>query len=288
MTKRMIVLAGLLLVARAAGAQTRYTVAGMVLQVNPAQRTFTASIDAIPDFMAAMAMPFTVRTAAELNGIGPGTMVTFTLVVERDRSYAEGITVRRYQSVEQDPSRARRLELFRQVSRGAAAPILEPGADVPDFTLTDSRRQQVRLSNFRGRIVAINFMYTTCQLPDYCLRLVNHFSALQKRFAAALGHDLEFLTITFDPQRDTPEVLTEYARQWKPNLDTWHFLTGTVADVQPVLDEFGMVAFPAEGLMDHALHTVLVGRDGRLLVNLEGNRFTTDQLGDLIASALKR
>ena len=281
-------LACLLLAARGGWAQQRYTATGMVLETNPAQRTFTASIDAIPNVMAAMTMPFRVRDGKELSGIGPGAMVTFTLVVGRDASYAEGIRVLEYRNVQQDPSRARRLDLFRQISRGVAARTLQPGAAVPDFTLVDSRHQQVTLSDFRGKIVAINFMYTTCQLPDYCLRMVNHFSALQRRFASALGRDLVFLTITFDPQRDTPEVLSEYAVQWKPNLDAWHFLTGRTGEVQPVLDMFGVVAFPAEGLMDHALHTVLVGRDGRLLVNLEGNQFSTDQLGDLIASALAR
>jgi protein SCO1 len=281
----------LMLVAHGAWAQERYTVTGMVLETNPAQRTFTASIDAIPHFMAAMTMPFTVRDAAELAEMRPGTMVIFTLVVDRARggaSYAEGLRVRTYQNVEQDPSRARRLELFRQISRGTAARTLQAGAAVPDFTLTDSRHQKVTLSNFRGRIVAVNFMYTTCQLPDYCLRMVNHFSALQRRFAGALGRDLVFLTMSFDPQRDTPEVLADYAKQWKPDLNTWHFLTGPVQDVQPVLEMFGVSAFAAEGLFDHALHTVLIGRDGRLIVNLEGNQFTTNQLGDLIASALAR
>lgn len=283
-----MLLACLLLLASAARADSRYTVTGMVLEVNPAQRTFTASIDAIPNYMAAMTMPFTVRDAAELSGIAPGNMITFTLVVAHDGSHAEGVRIRPYQNVEQDPSRARRLALFREISRGVAARTIQPGAPVPDFTLTDSRRQPVTLSRLRGKIVAVNFMYTTCQLPDYCLRMVNHFSALQRRFAAALGRDLVFLTITFDPQRDTPEVLAEYSRQWKPNLAAWHFLTGSVQAIQPVLDSFGVAAFAAEGLFDHGLHTAVVGRDGRLIANLEGNQFTTDQLGDLIASALAR
>jgi protein SCO1/2 len=290
MTRAIVraVLAALLLAAPRVQADERYTVTGMVLEVRPAEQRFTASIDAIPNVMAAMTMPFEVRDAAALSGLAPGTMITFTLVVTRDASYAEGIRVRRYENVEQDPSRAHRLSLFREISRGTAARALEPGAVVPDFTLVDSRRDTVRLSALRGRIVAVNFMYTTCQLPDYCVRMVNHFSSLQRRFAGALGRDLVFLTITFDPQRDTPEVLAQYSAQWKPNLDAWHFLTGTAAQVQPVLDAFGVAAFPAEGLFDHTLHTAIVGRDGRLIVNVEGNQFTTGQLGDLIQSALTR
>lgn len=281
-----LALLGVLVVARAAWADDRYAVTGMVIAADPERRTFIASIEAIPGFMTAMTMPFHVRDAEELAGVGPGAMVAFTLVVGSTSSHAEGVRVRRYLNVEQDPSRARRLALFREIASGVPARVLEPGAVVPDFTLTDSRRRTVTLSELRGKIVAVNFTYTTCQLPDYCLRIVNHFGALQRRFATAPGRDLVFLTITFDPERDTPEVLEAYARQWKPDFESWRFLTGSADELQPVLDMFGVVAFPAEGLIDHALHTVVIDRDGRMVANLEGNQFTTDQLGDLIASAL--
>ena len=85
---------------------------------------------------------------------------------------------------------------------------------------------------------------------------------------------------------DTPEVLAKYAEQWKANPPTWHFLTGPAADVQRVCRMFGVHAFPNEGLMDHSLHTVLIGRDGKLIANVEGNRFTASQLGDLIQGVL--
>jgi len=274
--------------ARGAWADDRYPVTGMVLESDPARLRFVASIETIPGFMTAMTMPFTVQKVADLSGLVPGAIVEFTLVVSPTASHAEGIRIRRFQSVEQDPLAARRLALLRKVAGAATSSALAVGEPVPDFTLTDQKGRPVRLSRLRGKIVAINFMYTTCQLPDFCLRIVNHFGALQKRFARALGPDLVFLTITFDPVRDQPDVLDRYASQWKPNPDVWHFLTGREPDVQRVLDWFGVAAFPNEGLMDHALHTVLVGRDGRMITNIEGNRFSTDQLGDLIQSALAK
>jgi protein SCO1/2 len=233
-----------------------------------------------------MIMPFAVRQASDLDGLVPGAIVEFTLVVGPTASHAEGIRIRRFQTVEQDPLAARRLALLKLIAGGGTSKVLAVGEPVPDFTLTDHKRRPVTFSQLRGKIVAINFTYTTCQLPDFCLRIVNHFGALQKRFADALGPDLIFLTITFDPVRDQPDVLDRYASQWTPNPDAWHFLTGREADVQPVLEWFGVSAFPNEGLIDHALHTVLVGRDGRMITNIEGNTFSTDQLGDLIQSAL--
>ncbi len=276
----------LLVFARPGWADDRYEVRGLVLRSEPEHHRFVASIEPIPGFMPAMAMPFAVRDAAELAGVVPGAVVHFTLVVGGQTSRIEGLTVERYETVEQDPLNARRLALLKLIASGRPPAALAVGAPVPDFTLIDQRDRPVTLSDLRGRVVAVNFMYTTCQLPDYCLRLVNHFAVLRKRFARALGPDLVFLTISFDPVRDTPEVLAEYAQQWDADPATWHFLTGAAADVQRVLDLFAVSAFPAEGLMDHSLHTVVIDRTGRLAANIEGNQYTTDQLGDLIAETL--
>ena len=158
---------------------------------------------------------------------------------------------------------------------------------VPDFTLIDQRKNAVRLSALRGKVVALNFVYTSCALPNFCLRLANNFDVLQKRFASRLGRDLVLLTVTFDPVHDTPEVLAEYAAQWKANAAAWHFLTGAQADIQRVCRMFGVHAFANEGLMDHSLHTVVIDRQGRLVANIEGNRFTAAQLGDVVEGVLK-
>lgn len=288
MIRRALLVAGLIVAcAQMTRADDRYAVVGMVLSSDPAHRTFVASIEAIPNFMAAMTMPFAVREAKELNGLSPGAIVEFTLVVDRTASHAEGIRVRRYESVEQDPLAARRLSLLTQIARGTLVAPVKAGEAVPDFRLIDQRHQPVSLSQMRGKVVAVNFMYTTCVLPDFCLRIVNHFAVLQKRFKAQLGRDLIFLTITFDPLRDTPDVLERYSRQWAPLPGTWHFLTGSSADIQRTLGTFGVSAFPDEGLMDHSLHTAVIDRAGRLVANVEGNQYSSDQLGDLIQSTLR-
>ena len=96
-------------------------------------------------------------------------------------AYATKIKVERYQSVEQDPRTARRLAVMRQMA-GLAAKPLEIGARVPDFTLIDQTRQPVRFSSLAGKVVVVNFIYTRCALPQFCLRVANNFGVLQKRF----------------------------------------------------------------------------------------------------------
>jgi len=275
----------LLAVPPAAPAQ-EYPVTGMVLTVDRSRNTFTASIQAIHGFMPAMAMPFEVRQRKDLDGLVPGAAVEFVLVVDRSSSHAERIRIVRYESVEQDPLAASRLKLLTEIAGAAPRNVLAVGDTVPDFRLTDQKRRPVALSDLRGKVVAINFIYTSCALPNFCLRIANNFGVLQKRFKTRLGRDLVLLTVTFDPAHDTPEVLAQYASQWNADPATWHFLTGPPRDVQRVCHQFGVDFFPEEGLMNHSLHTAIVDRQGQMVANIEGNQFTADQLADLTAAVL--
>ena len=269
-------------------AEQRYPVKGLILKLDPAQKTMIVSAAAIPGFMEAMTMPYSVRDAKELDGLKPGTMIDFTLVVEKDTSYADAIHIHSYQGLEPDPLTARRLKLLNQATNPSAVKPLAIGDAVPDFILTDQNRRRVKLSRFAGKVVALNFVYTRCALPNFCYRSSNNFGILQKRFKGQLGRNLVLLTVTFDPVHDQPEVLAKYARTWKADPQAWRFLTGSAAEVRRVCDLFGEDFFQDEGLMNHSLHTALISRDGKLLSNLEGNDFTAAQLGDLTEAVLNQ
>jgi protein SCO1/2 len=266
-------------------ADKEYTVKGMVLRSDPANRSFVVSHEKIVGLMDSMIMPFDVRDGKDLAGVVPGAVVEFTLVVGDKSAYATKITIERYQSVEQDPRTARRLAVMRQMA-GLAGKPLEIGARVPDFTLIDQSRQRVSLSSLAGKVVVVNFVYTRCALPQFCLRVSNNFGVLQKRFHKELGRDVVLLTITFDPERDTPETLAAYASQWKADPNTWHFLTGPVADVRKVCALFGVEYFPDEGLMNHTLRAAVIDRGGTLVASIEGNTYSPEQLGDLVFTQL--
>jgi protein SCO1/2 len=268
-------------------AEKRYAVKGMVVSVDPSAKSFVVSHERIAGLMEAMTMPFDVHLTTDLQNIVPGTVVEFTLVVGDSSSYAERIVVRRYQTVEQDPSTARRLAVMKRMA-GLTPPPIALGKAVPDFALIDQQRQRVTLAGLSGKVVVVNFVYTRCALPQFCLRMSNNFGALQRRFARELSRDLVLLTITFDPERDTPEVLASYASRWDADPGGWHFLTGSTTEIRRVCAMFSQEAFPDEGLMNHSLHTAIIGRTGTLVANIEGNQFTPEQLGDLVAVVLRR
>lgn len=270
------------------GAQ-RFPVNAVILSIDKAHRTFLASSSEIPGYMKAMVMPFQVRDAKALDGLKPSMFVDFTLAVDKDRSWVENLRVHEYQSVEQEPMLARRLQLLANLDRkNPLAPPIAIGDAVPDFTLTDQAGNRVRLSLLAGKVVGITFIYTSCPLPDYCFRLSNNFGRLQKRFATRMGRDLVLLSISFDPAHDTPAVLAKYAGIWKADANSWHFLTGTLPDVKQVCHRFGLNFWPDEASLTHSLHTVVVDRQGKLAANFEGNQFTAEQLGDFIEATINR
>jgi len=245
------------------------------------------SCERIPGYMEAMVMPFSVRDAHELAGLAPGTMVDFTLVVEKESSHVESVRIRPFTSPAQETVQQQRLEALQRVLQPhTSTAALRAGELVPDFTLTDQTGSSISLHQFAGKVVLLDFVYTRCVLPDYCYRFSNQFGTLQRRFAGRLGRDVVQITITFDPVHDPPQVLADYARTWKANPKTWHFLTGSPEDVQRVCSWFGIESWPNEGLLVHTLHTAIIDRDGRLAVNLEGNQFTAQQLGDLAETVM--
>jgi protein SCO1/2 len=280
-------LATLLIVAQASvAAQHRYPVSGLVLSLDQPHQSVLVSHGSIPGYMDAMTMAFRIRAAKDLTGLHTGDTVAFTLVVDRGSSWAEGIRVVPFDSAERDPVQASRLNLLNSLIEKNAAVALAAGDPVPDFTLTDQTNHPVTFSAFAGKVVALNFVYTRCPLPDYCFRLSNNFGQLRRRFGA--NRDLILLTITFDPVNDQPDVLARYAQIWKADPQFWHFLTGPTAQIQRLCALFGVGYWPDEGLYTHALHTAVIDRQGRLAANLEGNRFTAQQLADLVETVLKR
>jgi protein SCO1 len=243
-----------------------FAVDGIVVAVDRGARTMLVSHRAIPKYMPAMMMPFRVADAAELEGVAPGARVHFTLVVDKSHAVARQVV---------------------KTGQGEIAPPKEKlrlGDAVGDFELRDQLGRVVRLSDLRGKVVAVDFIYTRCPLPDVCPRLSASFAAAQRRFQDRLGRDLVLLSVTVDPEYDTVSVLAEYARRWGADERGWRFLTG---DVARVAAELGEVYWTDEGSIGHNSVTSIIGRDGRLAAAVDGANWRVDQLADLIAHELE-
>jgi protein SCO1/2 len=244
-----------------------YAVDGIVVAVDPAARTMLVSHRAIAHYMPAMLMPFRAESAAELAALHPGARIQFDLAVTKAEAMARHI----------------RLSGGADAALPASKEKLAIGAALPDFELTGHNGRAVCAADLRGKVVAIDFIYTRCPLPDVCPRLSANFAALQRQFHDQAGQNLVLLSVTVDPDFDTPAVLAGYARRWGAGPG-WLFLTG---DVAPLASALGEIYWADEGSIGHNSTTSIFGRDGRLAALVEGSNYRPDQRAHLIARQLE-
>ena len=161
------------------------------------------------------------------------------------------------------------------------------GAVMPGFQLADQLGPHGATLDYRGKVVAVDFIYTRCPLPDVCPRLSANFARLQRRFRQTMSRGLELFSITIDPQFDTSAVLLEYAKiRCRPGrLAVSH---GPGSRDRELARRFGMNYWPEEGLITHTSQTGVIARDGKLAAQVDGSSFTPSQLGDLIQRELEK
>jgi protein SCO1 len=170
--------------------------------------------------------------------------------------------------------------LAHPTKENARLPVVGPA---PEFTLTTEAGSRLSLSELRGKVLAVTFIYATC--TDTCSLLTATMAELQRRLGGDFGSRVRFVSITVDPEVDTPEVLRGYAKAHGANLEGWNFLTGTSAEIKDVVRSYGAYASKtARGSVDHLFLTSLIDRQGRLRVQYLGYRFKPDEmLADLQA-----
>jgi protein SCO1/2 len=148
--------------------------------------------------------------------------------------------------------------------------------EAPGFALTSQDGKEVRLEDLRGKVVAVAFIYTSC--PDVCPMLTDKMARVQDELGQDFGTKIAFVSITTDPERDTPEVLKGYAEAFEANLAGWSFLTGAPQKIVDVAHHFGVaVAKGADGGVDHTLLTTLIDRHGVMRVQYLGYRFDEEE-----------
>ena len=152
-------------------------------------------------------------------------------------------------------------------------PVIGPA---PNFTLTSQDGARVSLASLRGKVVAVTFIYTGC--PDICPLLTQKMVDVQNELGADFGAKIAFVSISLDPEHDTPEVLKDYAQFWGAKLDGWTFLTGSLEAVRDVTRHYGVFFSKKEdGSVEHSQLTTLVDADGQMRVQYLGARFDPEE-----------
>ncbi len=247
-------------------AQT-FRVRGVVQGVAPAQKQAVIEHEAIPDFMPAMTMNFDVPNPAVLKTLSEseGQVVEFTLQV-RERSFR----IVDARALAADAKLAGRSGLLPD-----SAPPAEEWA--PAFALTDQSGRTLRLADLAGRTLLLDFIYTHC--PGPCPILTAAHVELQKSLPRALRERVHFVSISLDPERDTPDVLRRYALARGVALSNWSFLTGPRSALEALWLDYGVGSGRSEnGEIEHLVISFLIDAEGRILRRYLGVEHSIDAL----------
>ena len=258
-----------------------YGVTGVVQKLETDGKTVVIKHQTIPNYMQAMTMPFEVKDTNELQMLKAGDKVTFRMQVASNEAWIEKIQIFGSTNVD-TPASHQSVRLVREVEP------LSVGDLMPNYTFTNELGSLVNLSDFKGQVLAFTFFFTRCPFPNFCPRLSSHFSEAAKRLNSITNGpgNWHLLSISFDPENDTPAKLKAYATVYHYDPSQWNFLTGAVIDIDAITEQFGMEYVYRGGTYDHKLRTVVVvGRDGKIKQIFIGNEWTSDQLVEEMAKA---
>jgi protein SCO1/2 len=261
--------------------EKRYPIKGVVVAVNQQERTATIKHEVIPTYMQGMTMDFKIKNAADLKTMKPGDQITGTLVVDDISSWIE-VTA---------------------ITEGGAAltPTTvvpgepKPGDEIPDFTLVNQDGKPIHLAQYKGKALALTFVYTRCPQPDQCTLMSNNFAAvdLELQKQPAIYAKTHLLTISFDPEYDTPKVMRSYGashtgRYSDEKFEHWEFTTGSADEVKRIAEFLGLRYFKdsstGEEQVMHSLRTAVIDPNGKLVKLYRGNEWKPAEIvNDFVA-----
>jgi protein SCO1/2 len=266
-----------------APAAKRYPFTGRVVSVDAQAGSALIDGDSIPGFMGAMAMSYKVKPAAALNQLTPGDSISAEVVVLRDSDsevppdyWLENVKVLKHI----DPTPA-----------ANSLHIPAPGESVPDFSFTNQSGKHISLKHYGDKVLLVTFIYTRCPFPDFCPRVTSNFAEIYKQLGTnpSLSR-AHLLSISFDPEHDTPNVLRDYgfsvAHTHDPALFTrWEFVVPSAADLPKIGAFFALTVKPEAGLITHNLSTAVIGPDRKIIKWYHGSDWQVSDLINDVAAA---
>ena len=271
-------------VAAAAPAQPtekRYPLTGEVVSLNAERKTAMVSHDKIKGFMPAMTMEFMVQKG-DLAILKPGERIRAELVqgpndewhlekIWPDDQQTKALLDASTRALTQDTS-MRGKEVYREI-----------GETAPDFTLLDQEGRAVSMNRFRGKQIVVNFIFSRCPIATMCPAATQRMMALQKAAKAAGVNDLELVSISLDPEYDTPGVLKDYAAVRGIDTANFSFLTGPDAAVRQLLAQLGVIREFADNTIKHSLTTLLINPQGKITYRADGSVWRVEEFLERMA-----
>jgi len=251
-----------------------YKLRGKVVSTDAATGEVTLNHEAIPGFMEAMTMPYKLKDPSVLSELHPGDVITADVLVSQDADAS--VLVDHIVVVAQA-----KPDYVPKVSYH----VPTAGDALPDFKLRNQDGRAIHLGQFKGQALLITFIYTSCPLPDFCPRVTRNFAAVEQQLAGTpLLARTHLLSVSFDPEHDTPERLRAYGATYigsntKAAFAHWDFAVPdkTVLPEMAKWFDLGMTN-EADSTITHTLSTTLIGPDGKVVRFYPGNEWTAEQV----------
>ena len=261
----------------AQSATQQYPVRGVVVSVDKASSEIGLDADAIPGLMEAMTMSYKVEDPAALSELHPGDRITATLEAEHDSAGPINMRLKDIVIVAQARPDYKPAVLYH---------VPEPGDAVPDFKLRNQSGRTIGLRQYRGKVLALTFIYTRCPLSDYCPRMSRNFAAIDKALDEnpKMYGATHLLSVSFDPTFDTPQVLKSYGEAYtgrysNETFQHWEFATPFEEELPKMEQFFDLGVTPGEsGTLQHSLSTLVIGKDGKVVAFYPTNDWTVDEV----------
>jgi protein SCO1/2 len=293
----------------AKGSNQVFQVKGVIKELKPDGKTVVIRHEEVPNYMPAMTMPFEAKPPGELKGLAVGDQVEFRMTVTDNDVWIDQLRkIGAGTGRGSGPGSAAQSSAAATTnSPSASTPTaslsglptntgpfqimrdldpLQIGDRLPEYHFTNEQGQAVNTLDFKGQAVAITFIFTRCPLPNFCPRMSTNFEEAQRKLLSMANAPTNWhlLTISFDPEFDTPVILKSYAQRYKADPQHWNFLTGPPAATAEIADQFGQRFWREEGAINHNLRTVVIDATGRVQQMFQGNTWTVD---DLVSELIK-
>ena len=264
--------------------RTTYQVKGVIKEITPDRKQAQIAHENIPGYMDAMTMMFDVKDSKELEGLQPNDQVSFRMIVTENDGWIDQVKKIGTVTPTNTPPPFR---VVREVEP------LKVGDLMPDYKFTNELEKAVSLSDFKGKAVAITFLFTRCPYPTFCPRMATNLKGAYKLLSekSDAPKNWHLLAITIDPNFDTPAVLKEYGTRYEYDPAKWSFLTGEEIDITAIAEQFGLLYFRPDPKLptgiSHNLRTVVIDANGRVQKILPENKWEAPELAEELIKAAR-
>ncbi len=248
-----------------------FTLVGEVKKVEKETREIIIQHEKIAGFMEAMTMPFRIDDRSILDDVRPGDQVEGKLRVEQENGQTKDYRLVDLRVVKTALAAPLVLDASGAAPQLLARPrTLQPGDQVPDFAMIGQDGKTFKLSDMRGYVVVVTFIYTRCPLPDFCPAMDRKFADLALSIGAfpERAEKIRLLSVSFDPDHDTPEILRKHAKIRGAAPPLWAFAVAPHDELARISGPLGLVYGPRADDIIHNLCTAVIDQNG-LLVRLE-------------------